>query len=709
MLPIPVLDDEGFREIAEQARSMIPRLCPGWTDFNYHDPGITFLELFAFLKESQQYHLDQIGPRNRQKYLKLLGMVRQHRSPARAAAAVSGSRAWAGLPEGVRLLAGKIPFETLRAAELSGGRLQGGFAWDGRRRTDFAADTYAEAGKLQLEVFGREPRPEAAWYLRFKAGWPEDATLRLHLRVSQDWSVRRNPLGEEEFSPLAELAWEMLGREGWQPLEVLGDETWGLLFSGDILLQTKASPCPATEAPEEERTFLRDNGFWIRVRLIRGSYDVPPVINGLSDEMVPVVQRETAAACFRLPVEAETGRLRQNSLLAAAGEYEVYLPGQDGFWHRLEGAGRQQGPAGTEFVLPRTTTGEALLLIWRSGFSRLRHLALGDGFPNQTYELAEKGQIYESFCLLAAEMDQPVAWSLWERVEDFDASGPEDRHYILDEEKGTVTFGDCHRGLAPEGEILIAGQAVTLGPGGNVKGGSIREVHPEDLALCGLAPGDIEVWNPGDAAGGQERESLEECFRRCRQLLRRTNRAVTYDDYERLVRQTPGLMISNCKAVPVSRLPRQDGSLEENCVTVVVEPYSLRQERSLSPAYAANILRYLDERRMLGTKVALLAPEYVDITIYAEILSQPHYVDARMRIQAAVAAFFQGGWEFGTPVRYSALYGIIDTLDCVQRIESLAIDAQGKGITRGINGDVILPHNGLAVLKNASYQVRSAE
>ena len=67
MLPIPVLDDEGFQEIWEQARSMIPRLAPEWTDFNQHDPGITFLELFAFLKESQQYHLDQIGPRNLQK------------------------------------------------------------------------------------------------------------------------------------------------------------------------------------------------------------------------------------------------------------------------------------------------------------------------------------------------------------------------------------------------------------------------------------------------------------------------------------------------------------------------------------------------------------------------------------------------------------------------------------------------------------------
>ena len=82
MLPIPILDDERFQEISEQARSMIPRLAPDWTDFNHHDPGITFLELFAFLKESQQYHLDQIGPRNQQKYLKLLGTCLLYTSDA---------------------------------------------------------------------------------------------------------------------------------------------------------------------------------------------------------------------------------------------------------------------------------------------------------------------------------------------------------------------------------------------------------------------------------------------------------------------------------------------------------------------------------------------------------------------------------------------------------------------------------------------------
>lgn len=707
MLPIPMLDDEGFREIAENARSMIPRLCPDWTDFNYHDPGITFLELFAFLKESQQYHLDQIGPRNREKYLKLLGMERLGRAPARTVAAISAPARTGTLPRGVRLLAGDIPFETQRTVHFSGGRLRGGFGWDGAAKAPFSLDGYAQEGKLQLPPFGWEPERGNAWHLRFDDAFSPLDPVRLQLWLQQDWPVRRNPPVGEDFFPLVELGWDYLTPTGWQPLTVETDETQGFLFSGQMALRPGADACPLSQAPQEEQDFLLEAGYWLRVRLLRGSYDVPPVLTGLSDEMVPVVQVETDAACLHLTAEA--GETWDDSLLSAAGTYELYLPDARGFWRREPHPVRRTQEGRTHFSLSRPYSGPLLLLCWRPDFAVGRRLAVGDGFPHQSYELPRGGQVGEHLCLLVAEADEPQAWSLWQQVADFDASGPEDRHYLLDEETGVIHFGDCLHGLAPEGEILLAGHAVTLGADGNIKEGQLRELHNQDRQLCGLWETELRITSPDGAIGGRKQESLDHCFSRCRQLLRQSDRAVTYADYERLVRQTPGLMVSNCKAVPVTRLPRQDGSLEEDCVTVVVEPFSLRQTRSLSPAYRENIRRHLEERRMLGSRVLVQAPEYVGISVYAELLSQPHYLDAKARIQAAVADFFQQGWDFGSPVRYSALYGILDTLDCVQGIETLTIDAQGKGITRGINGDVLLPHNGLAVLKSAVYQVRPAE
>jgi len=46
-LPTPNLDDRRFQDILDEARRLIPRYCPEWTDHNLSDPGITFLELFA--------------------------------------------------------------------------------------------------------------------------------------------------------------------------------------------------------------------------------------------------------------------------------------------------------------------------------------------------------------------------------------------------------------------------------------------------------------------------------------------------------------------------------------------------------------------------------------------------------------------------------------------------------------------------------------
>ena len=49
MLPEISLDTNSFEEIVKKARSQISEICPQWTDYNYHDPGITILEMFAFL------------------------------------------------------------------------------------------------------------------------------------------------------------------------------------------------------------------------------------------------------------------------------------------------------------------------------------------------------------------------------------------------------------------------------------------------------------------------------------------------------------------------------------------------------------------------------------------------------------------------------------------------------------------------------------
>src|ERR1041385_4562907 len=67
------LDDKTFEVLVEASTKLIPRYSPEWTDHNRHDPGITLIELFAWLTEMQQFYLDAIGPESYLKFLKLLG------------------------------------------------------------------------------------------------------------------------------------------------------------------------------------------------------------------------------------------------------------------------------------------------------------------------------------------------------------------------------------------------------------------------------------------------------------------------------------------------------------------------------------------------------------------------------------------------------------------------------------------------------------
>jgi predicted phage baseplate assembly protein len=82
-LDLPNLDDRTWREIAEQARALIPQYAPEWTDYNPSDLGITLIELFAWIVEGMIYRLNRVPERSEIQFLNLLGSTR---APARPAA-----------------------------------------------------------------------------------------------------------------------------------------------------------------------------------------------------------------------------------------------------------------------------------------------------------------------------------------------------------------------------------------------------------------------------------------------------------------------------------------------------------------------------------------------------------------------------------------------------------------------------------------------
>ena len=89
-LPEPILDDLRFqRDLVDEAKRRIIRYCPEWTDYNVSDPGVTLIELFAWMTEMITYRLNLVPEKNYIRFMDLLGVQLQ---PANSAPSMSWSR-----------------------------------------------------------------------------------------------------------------------------------------------------------------------------------------------------------------------------------------------------------------------------------------------------------------------------------------------------------------------------------------------------------------------------------------------------------------------------------------------------------------------------------------------------------------------------------------------------------------------------------------
>jgi Baseplate J-like protein len=71
-LQLPNLDDRTYNDLVSEALGLIPTYAPEWTNYNPSDPGITLIELFAYLTELMIYRLNQVTDENKQVFLNLI-------------------------------------------------------------------------------------------------------------------------------------------------------------------------------------------------------------------------------------------------------------------------------------------------------------------------------------------------------------------------------------------------------------------------------------------------------------------------------------------------------------------------------------------------------------------------------------------------------------------------------------------------------------
>jgi len=101
LLP-PNLDDRVWADLVDEARGLIPKYAPQWTDHGPSDIGITLVELFAWLVEGLTYRLNQVPDKNYLAFLNLLGITRDPPEPARAFLTFSATPNPVNVPKGTQ-------------------------------------------------------------------------------------------------------------------------------------------------------------------------------------------------------------------------------------------------------------------------------------------------------------------------------------------------------------------------------------------------------------------------------------------------------------------------------------------------------------------------------------------------------------------------------------------------------------------------------
>lgn len=647
MLPIPNLDDKTFAQLIEDAKKQIPRYAPEWTDFNVHDPGITMLELLSWLAEGQRYYLDQVRDDHIRKYLKLLGTCPSPSKPARADVT--------------------FVLKTEVAANASAERPAIGLS------SEESSDPSEEADPLDGSLPYAEPLlvPKGtvlmAGDIRFvteqelyitPANLISIVTLTGSSIIDQTESAGHEGLSFKAFGDRAEagssvyLGFDRLMMPG-TPIPV----TFRLFddYPVPIAEQEEGESFEANPPVVLEWEYLDENEDWLKLEVE-------------SDETGMLMR--SGRILFLAPQDAVVKRLFPT---AAA----------DCCWFRctVKSEGYELVPRIDSIMLHTVP-------VVQLDYVANDYIGRSNGLSNQSFEVKDGSGIVfdppmkvEVFEIGADGAYGLSSWSEWTRQEDLDASGPDDSHFVFDPSIGMIRFGDGLYGKVPpataEQSSIRISYYRTLGRQGNVSAGSISQFadHSDELASK------LNVMQLLPASGGANAENVEDAVARTVKELRRLTRAVTNEDFEQLACTTPGLRVARAKALWSG----------DNTVTVVVVPYSDKPNPRPSAGFLHTVSSFLNQRRLLTTRVVVIAPQYVKVqaNVLVTINSGHNGETVASAVSAELSRYLHPleggpngkGWPFGRTVYLSELYALIDKVtgvDSVQRLQLFNTEGGGR-------------------------------
>jgi predicted phage baseplate assembly protein len=618
-LPEIELDDRRFQDLVSEARTRIATLCPEWTEHNVSDPGITLIELFAWMTDLTLYRLNRVPEKIHSQLLSLLGIKLRPATPARA-----DVRFMLAAPprEPLTIPAHETEVGTVRTANEESivfgvveGRTIGPMppvAYVLRRAGQMKAVS-VEGGTArplgdEREAFASPPAGGDAMHLGFAE--PID---RLVMQVEVDAEPARGA-GVEPSNP--PLVWEISsGEDEWLEATVLEDTTGGFNFgSGTLTIELPHRSVQASLGGERAH--------WLRCRVLDTgpdgpTYQYPPEISSLTAQPVGAV----------LPAEHAD---------------------------RVEGEllGVSDGTPGQTFEVQH-----APMLAPRSD----EYLELRDPETGH-WEIWE---LRESFLDCGPEDRVWVCDPTVGRIE----LGPSVRE----------GDGSWHRlgATPPKGaELRLVRYRHGGGLRGNVSAGTLG-------VLKSGPPGIASVTNARAARGGVDVEPLEAVRQRAALELRGRHRAVTAEDFQHLaleatprVARAVSVPPDEGSTVSVRILPAiypadRPLTFEE----LQPEPYLLEQVAAhLDERRLLGTTVHVAPVRVRGVSVVaeLQTHPLADVERIRAEVEQALFTYLNPLVGGTVGGLGTG-WEFGRSLNIGELYGLVHAVDGVEYVRLLRL------------------------------------
>ncbi|MDE7367738.1 MAG: hypothetical protein K2N24_10315 [Lachnospiraceae bacterium] len=669
MVSADSLEKNAYEDIRSRAIQSIVHYQEEWTNYNASDAGITLLELLAWMQEMQGFYLDQFGKENVPLYLELLGMTPYGLYPSMVMADVSVEQEMM-IHKTTRFLTDSICFEPEAEGLLGCERLMRCYAQD----EDDTLLWSCSGEELQYGrwMFGEEPKPGNCFYLCYDRSILLSHRHFLYLELELPEGLERNPTARGREALFSRFQLEYWDGGSWSPCTILEDETAGFLQSGCIHWRA------------EGRMAVLEEVYWLRIRLLACDFDLPPRLREVNTRRIRLLQKETLTASVELQLPFQTEGIYWIDLqkdIEEGEETEVFIRHGETY-QRVEVCQKDNQRLEFHYAQKEHHSLHVLVVV-RQKKSSIPIKWEATGFPGQVIRLEDCHIMGSRLQVLVEQEDHPGEYRFWKPVRHFWRADSNEECYRFQEETGELFFGDGIHGKIPEGSIILTDCVRTLGPAGSVKEGT-SFAWQGGRAYCRKA-----AW------GGRNPETESECMERFWNQAESEKRAVTGEDYEKLVKQTPGLIIQKVKAI----------SGADNSMTLVVEGGYGGRHR-LNAIYQREIRDWLEEKRVLGTRIQLESPEYIPVSVHAVLRVYKRFHQAEDWIREAVEEFFRIHMkEFGAEFQYSRLYGILDGLSCVSGIQGLTVTATGKGIQYQRDGSFRLPDHGLTVLDEVQIQL----